>query len=80
MDDGCEVLTLLQRGGGDAVALERSRDRAISNAAVISGIPGHDARVRALNQRSRIVPGTVFDDDVVVDAVVLASANVPSVI
>jgi hypothetical protein len=29
VDDGCEVLTLLQRGGGDAVALERSRDRAI---------------------------------------------------
>jgi len=29
VDHGCEVLTLLYRGGGDAVALERSRDPTI---------------------------------------------------
>src|SRR5262245_44020630 len=29
VDHGCEVLTLWQRGGGEAVALERSSDLAI---------------------------------------------------
>ena len=36
VDDGCEVLPLLQRGAGDAVALESSRTVRSSIAAVIS--------------------------------------------
>lgn len=46
VDDGCEVLPLLQRGAGDAVALESSRDRAIQQRRRhLHRITGHHARV-----------------------------------
>ena len=71
VDDRCEVLPLLQRGRVDAVALEDSRDRAIQQrGGHLHRMTGHDARVERVEPtRSRIVPGTVLDDEVAVDAV-----------
>src|SRR5262245_60798185 len=72
VDHSCEVLTLLYRGGGNVVVLERSRDRVIEERrGHLHSITRHDARVERVEPtRSQIVPVTVLDDDMVMDAVV----------
>src|SRR5262245_24431115 len=71
VDDRCEVRPLRQRGGEDAVALKGSRDRAIQHrGGHLYRMTGHHARVERVEPtRSRIVPGTVLDNEVAVDAV-----------
>ena len=70
--DNCrEVLTLLQRGSGNAVISESARDRAIQQrCGHFHRVPGHHARVEPVEPaRPRVVPGAVLDHDVVMDAV-----------
>ena len=71
VDDRREVLPLLQRGGGDAVAPEGARDRAIQQrCGHFHRVSGHHARVERVEPaRPRVVPRAVLDHDVVMDAV-----------
>src|SRR5206468_2790603 len=71
VDDGGQVLLLLQRGGGDPLALQRLGHAAIQEpGGQLDGVTGHHARVEAVEPaRAHVVPGALFDHHVVVNAV-----------
>src|SRR5438093_12655329 len=73
MDDGGQILFLLERRGGDPLASHRRRDTAIEEGGGhLDGVARHDARVETVEPaRSPLVPGTILDDHMVVDAVAL---------
>ena len=72
-----QILLLLERGA--PLASHRARDAAIQQGCCqLNGVARHDASVEAVEPaRVRVVPGSILDHDMVVDAVLLRLAERP---
>ena len=79
VNHGSQIPLLRERGGADPLPLQRPRDVAIQECrGHLGGVAGDDAEVKAVEPaRVRVVPWTVLDNDVIVNAIAARRAKRP---